>query len=352
MPSLRTTVRAAFEDIAVAHQVPGLVVAAARLRGRPHVVAVGRDGDNARDLQPDDLFPVASITKLAVALAIHRLISIGVLSLEAPAANFVPGAGSNDVGVTIGRLLSHTSGLPTQRPADMPQLMPGRTWLRRVRHLLALPLERPPGQYFAYSNFGYLLLGAVIEQVTGDFHTAIRCLVLRPLGVEGYIGEKLPREPVRLVGAPFADEFNDPGMRDLGLPSGGLFTTAAGALELGRAFARVTPIGLPAPALLAAREVQTIGANLPHDWSIFDPRPPWGLGVELRGTPAEKHGHWTPDNVGPDSFGHYGASGGLVWCDPHANVAWAILSSRTSVPGLWPIQGRARMGRAVLEAMG
>jgi predicted ATPase len=70
------------------------------------------------------------------------------------------------------------------------------------------------------------------------------------------------------------------------------------------------------------------------------PPSPWGLGVELRGT---KNPHWSPQEASPDSFGHAGSSGCLVWVDPAAGVAWALLGARTFETWwtAWPTIGAA-----------
>ena len=56
----------------------------------------------------------------------------------------------------------------------------------------------------------------------------------------------------------------------------------------------------------------------------FDPCP-WGLGSELRGT---KQPHWTGTHNSPDTFGHFGAAGTLLWVDPGARVACIALTDR------------------------
>jgi CubicO group peptidase (beta-lactamase class C family) len=72
------------------------------------------------------------------------------------------------------------------------------------------------------------------------------------------------------------------------------------------------------------------------------PRCPWGLGVELRG---DKTPHMAPPEASPASFGHGGASGAFVWCDPARGVSWAMLSTRTFL-GWW--RDWAAIGSAVL----
>ena len=72
----------------------------------------------------------------------------------------------------------------------------------------------------------------------------------------------------------------------------------------------------------------------------------WGLGVDLRG---DKQPHWTPATASPDTFGHAGASGCVTWYDPQANVAWAILGTRTADNG-WLVRGAPKIAAAILES--
>ena len=130
-----------------------------------------------------------------------------------------------------------------------------------------------------------------------------------------------------------AQQYNDPDRRYLGKPSGGLITTVEGALNLVRAF-EWPPIALEIPKALLTEATtdQTAGLAAQHG-DLYLPIPPWGAGPEIRGQGQQKHDrHYSPNVASANSFGHFGASGSLAWCDPVAGIAWAVLSTRTTGP--------------------
>ena len=131
-------------------------------------------------------FRIASMTKPVLAVTVTRLAERGKVRLDAPVERYLPGmvrgrgAGAAIDGrkMTVRDLLRHTSGLPDYTGAidwtDLPDdyLAP------------ALAMEPTPAGRFAYSNTNYLLLGRIVQAVTGeDFRTVSRRLVLQPLGM-------------------------------------------------------------------------------------------------------------------------------------------------------------------------
>ena len=177
------------------YDVPGLGVAIAR-RGRlVYDESFGlADREANAALRPTHRFRIASVTKPITSAAICLLVQQGSLRFEDKV--FGPGAAlGTDYGappygryvadVTIADLLTHTGGgwqndgndPMFQRPTlDHADLI---AWTLRTH-----PLQRPPGQHYAYSNFGYCVLGRVIEKIArkpyADF---VREAVLRPCGV-------------------------------------------------------------------------------------------------------------------------------------------------------------------------
>jgi len=136
--------------------------------------------------QPDTKFNLASMCKMFTALAVLRLAAAGRVRLEDRLIVHMPDYPNRAVAeqVTIAQLLSHTSGLGNywaalaKSPADAAANVP---------ETLALfvndPLEGPPGA-FAYSNDGYVVLGALIEKLTGrDYYDHVRETIFRPLGM-------------------------------------------------------------------------------------------------------------------------------------------------------------------------
>lgn len=344
----QAAVLAAMAQVAQAAQVPGLVVAVARGGQAAWCVAHGQDAAGVA-LTPESIFPVASVTKMAAALAVHRLAERGDLHLDDLLAEHIPAAAAAQRDVTLRGLLCHTSGLPLDvLPAAAPYAL-GLSWDRLRAACLHTSLEAPPGTRVQYSNVGYGLLGLVVERLTGqEFAAALHDLVLAPLGVEGSLGGDLPRPAALLArvrshtGTPL-EPYNSAFWRGLALPWGGLYTTAAGALAIVRAYQR-PPAGFLRPAALAeATRDGTAGLAGGFAEPLMWAPCPWGLGPELRGA---KDPHWVTAQASPASFGHSGASGCLAWCDPQADLAFAILGARPADSG-WLL----RRGPALTETI-
>lgn len=300
----------------------------------------------------DSLCIVASLTKLATALTVLRLVDLGVLALDDPLSKYLPEARGAQEGVTLRTLLCHISGLPQDLPNEDALYGSHMTWDDLAHECLKVELELPPRTRVVYSNVGYGLLALVVERATqGRFLNALRELVLGPLAMEAYLGDEPPREPIKLadvrsrhVGTDI-EPYNSSYYLRLGLPWSGLVTTPQGALNLVKAFA-----GQPSNFLsdaLRYEAIQNQTDHLPGGYGgRFDyPRAPWGLGVDLRG---DKKPHWTPSNASPRTFGHAGASGCIAWHDPEANVSWAILGTRTA-DNAWLVRGGANIALAILE---
>ncbi|MEN9933930.1 MAG: hypothetical protein RLZZ387_509 [Chloroflexota bacterium] len=342
-------VRAAAEELIGAGHVPGLVVAAARGEASD-VLALGADGAG-QSLGPDSLFPVASITKLATALAALRLVDQGLLGLDDELAALLPGAVAAQPGVTLRTLLCHTSGLPLDVAPAAATYAQGLDWPRLAEACRHTPLEAPPWTRVQYSNAGYGLVALAAERVARrPFAELLREQVLDPLGIEGYLGQEPPRPPAALAdvrgrhrGTPI-EPFNSSFWRSLALPWAGLVTTAPGALALVRAYLGEPAGFLSAGLRTAATADQTGGLAggfiAPLCW---DPCP-WGLGPEVRG---EKQPHWVPEAAGPRSFGHSGASGTLAWADPTSSLAWVILGARVADSG-WLLRRSGAVSDALL----
>ena len=343
-----TPVRHVVERLVAEGQAPGFVVAVARGDDPPAHVVVGADAAGA-PLAVDTPFPVASITKLATDLAVLRLADAGALAPEDPLARHLPEAAAARDGATLRHLLCHTAGLPTEYPQDLAPLTPDLDWPAMARACLATPSARAAGEKVEYSNVGYNLLGIVVERLTGQaFPDALAALVLDPLGVAGTIGVAPPRPTARIAGVPGPHAGTDLDMYNsrfglaLGRPNGGLVTTAAGALALVRAF-----LGYPADFLrpetrAAATRDQTGG--MPGLGLVPRDRYPWGLGPSLR-QEAPPHFH-APPAASPRAFGMGGASGGVAWADPDADLAAAVLAPRFIGP--WLSEAIAVTGAAML----
>lgn len=334
--------------------VPGMALTIAREDRPVEYLFVGTDAAG-RKIEPESLFPVASVTKLATALAVLRLAEDEALDVDEPLAYHLPDAQAARPDVTLRKLLCHSSGLPADVDPTAAPYAPGLDWPTLARACLRTPLEAPPDTRVEYSNTGYGLLALVVERASGkSFAAALDELVLRPLGIEGYLGVEPPRPPMLLAGVRGAhagtdlEPYNSAFWRSLALPWSGLVTTVDGALALLRAFQGKPATFLRAETVAEATRKQTgeLGCKIPgmRPW----PHCHWGLGPDLRDS---KDPHWAPAEASPESFGHAGQSGCLVWADPAARVAWAYLGARTADSG-WLLKRAPAIGSAIISTAG
>lgn len=150
-------------------------------------------------------FFIGSITKQFTAAAILRLYEKDLLDLSDPITVWLSDY-PRDPGdrITIHHLLTHTSGIPNY--TENPEIVLRRTSVIQPSEIIAsfrdLPLDFEPGTRFKYSNSGYVLLGEIIEQVTGQSYEAfLHKEILKPLGMldTGY-GRRVMGHPSRARG--------------------------------------------------------------------------------------------------------------------------------------------------------
>jgi N-acyl-D-amino-acid deacylase len=197
------------------HEAPGAALAVTR--GGRLVYARGfgyADREQQQPVQPHSLFRIASVSKPITAAAVLQLAERGKLRLEDrvfEVLNFEPHlskGGKVDPrlrDVTVWQLLHHTGGWDSARSPD--PMVVGSVKIARalgvapparpehiIRYMMGRPLDFAPGRRYAYSNFGYCLLGRVIEAVSGrSYEEYVRAEVLAPLGVRAMkIGKTLP----------------------------------------------------------------------------------------------------------------------------------------------------------------
>jgi len=131
---------------------------------------------------PQSLFDVASVTKTACTTAcIMALVSDGRLALHAKASTFLPALrGTDKADITVQQLLSHRSGLSAWAPLYLltPNPQQALEWIAQS------PLSAAPGARRIYSDLGFMLLGAIIEAVTGEPLSAyFQGRIAQPLGL-------------------------------------------------------------------------------------------------------------------------------------------------------------------------
>ena len=117
---------------------------------------------------PKTKFRLGSVTKQFTAMAILKLEETGKLKVTDAVKTIFPDYPGGDK-ITIHHLLTHTSGIPnlTEFPDYVKTMTLPSPALQTVERFKNLPLDFAPGEKFSYSNSGYILLGAIIEKVTG-----------------------------------------------------------------------------------------------------------------------------------------------------------------------------------------
>lgn len=151
--------------------VPGLAVALSHRGETIYAKGFGvRNLVTKEPATPSTVFGIASVTKSFTAAAIMQLAHEGKLSLDDPVGKYIPAfrlRGCDASKVQIRHLLSHTSGVPPLlRREELVRFSEHLDYLAEVE-FAALG---EPGQYFSYANDMFLLLGAIIEQVSGRLY--------------------------------------------------------------------------------------------------------------------------------------------------------------------------------------
>jgi CubicO group peptidase (beta-lactamase class C family) len=263
---------ATLSRLARRHRVPGAQLAVLR-DGETVLVQTGVEHqDRGEPMSAASAVPAGSITKVATATVVTALVADDDLELDQPVGEVMGTPGLVD-SLTPRRLLSHTSGLPSD-PADA-----AGGCLREVRN--AVPVC-PPGTAFSYSNLGYALVGSVIEAVTGmTWREAVEAIVLRPSKIEPVYAGSARSVPghARATGPSGARPVEQvlPPMLE---PAGALALSARDLVELGR-------IHLGKPGLLDVVTAADMHQPVPEA-EPFGLADGWGLGIACFGEGADR----------------------------------------------------------------
>lgn len=331
--------------------VPG-AVALVRHRG----VTVLHEAVGAAALEPayrpmelDTIFDLASLTKpLATAPVILMLVELGRIEVDAPVGTYLAEMeGPTWQGLTIRRLLTHSSGLP----AWYPTYVNGAGRENVLRTIAGLPLASEPGTKVEYSCLGFIVLGLAAERVTGEtLDVLARDWVFAPLGLttigfrpqfpaERYAlterGNAHEQGSVRQDGLRFEgwlDGFQPGVVHDgnarYGLAgvagNAGLFGAAEDVAMLGELWRRG---GELSGVRLLSESVVRLGSSdqtTTHD----DGR---GLGWDINrlpatGVPATPHS--CGSLLSPRTYGHTGFTGTSLWIDPANDLEVVLLTNR------------------------
>ncbi len=143
------------------------------------------DLESGRMNTPQTQLRIGSLTKQITAAAVLRLQELGKLDVHEPVSSYLPGY-LQGAQITAHQLLTHSAGVPnyTRRP-DLAQVVQAPITLPElISQFSAQELEFPPGQRYAYSDSGYVLLTALIEAISGmSYAEFVQTEIFSPLGM-------------------------------------------------------------------------------------------------------------------------------------------------------------------------
>ena len=303
-------------------ELPGAVVLVLH-RGK----VVYRQAHGLRAKQPaaepmtiDTVFDLASLTKpVATATSIMLLVERGRLRSEDRVAQHWPEFGKHGKDrVTVEQLLLHTSGLI----ADNPETDYRDGKANALERICDLKLAAAPGARFTYSDVGYVVLGELVERVSGSpLEQFAQKYIFQPLGMRETTFR--PADPLKKRCAPteqregrwMIGEVHDPRAYLLGGVAGhaGLFSTADDLAI----FARML-LGEGKQVLVdKSLQSMTLARPVPNGLRAYG----WDVDTRFSSNRGDLF------QVGT-SFGHTGFTGTSIWIDPTSHTAVIFLSNR------------------------
>ncbi|GIP40364.1 esterase [Paenibacillus sp. J31TS4] len=279
--------------------------------------AVGwyHDGSGRRPMQLSTMFDAASLTKVTSTLpSVLSLVADGRLGLDDPVARYLPAFGSPEV--TIRHLLAHHSGLP----ADLTGHKNREGGRDIAGEVMSLSLLSPPGTEVRYSDPGFILLGWIVEKLTGERLDAYaKRVVFEPAGMtDSTFNPPAALRPRIAATEAYKDGFIHGEVHDekaflLGgvCGSAGLFTTADDLFRYTRRWLYPDRYPLLTPELVR-ESTRTQAPTRGLGWQVWA-----GEEDGLSCGPLWPHG----------SFGHTGFTGTSVWIAPEQELTVIFLTS-------------------------
>src|SRR5271165_2584687 len=324
------------------------------------VVIVGHEGKvvyrkafGSRSLDPliepmtvDTIFDMASLTKvMATTSSIMRLVQLGQIKLNDPVAKYILEFAQNGKeDVTIRQLLTHYSGL--RADLDLKPDWTGQAEAFRLAN--AEKLLTPPGSTFLYSDINFIVLGELVQRVSGlGLNQYAEAFVFSPFGMTGtrYLPPQswflriAPTEKDERSGIMLRGVVHDPTARQMGGVAGhaGLFSTADDTAKFAQALLNG---GAPVWSRLTVEKMTT--PQQPPNMTVLR-----GLGWDIDSPFSTNRGELLP--VG--SFGHTGFTGTSLWIDPTTDTYIVILTNAVHVKNGNVVTLRSEVATAVAAAL-
>jgi CubicO group peptidase (beta-lactamase class C family) len=315
--------QARLDELRATHHVPGAALAVLA-RGQLHELASGvlHRGTGVA-VTTDSIFHSGSIAKTYTATLVMKLVDDGLLDLDAPIVEVLPEFATPDPAatktITARQLLSHTGGVTNDFNHDSGR---GDDALAKyVEAARDVALDLPPGTAVSYGGLGYVVLGRVIEVLTGrTWDQALKDLLFTPLGLEHSM--TLPEEALRFrvamshLGEPGQDPDPAPVWDMMPRSAGpyGRVLVSAGDMARFAGMHLAGGAGVLSPESVAAMQRREV--DVPDKWTVSADG--WGLGWTLY------------DWEGIAGYGHDGAAIGqyaYLRVVPGADVAVVLLTN-------------------------
>ena len=288
-PTLSHRVDRWVDSVRQIQQIPGLSIAVMRDGKMIHAKGFGlANVEHQVPATPETVYQSGSVGKQFTATLVMMLVEDGKISLDDPVRKYLPDAPTTWDGITIRRLLSHTSGLGDY-PSDL-DLRRDYTEEQFLKMVFGTPLQFAPGDQWSYSNLGYLTLGVVIHRVSGKFYGDLLAeRIFRPLGMATKIISEADIVPHRADGYRLVDGV----LKNQEWVSPSFNTTADGALyftvlDLAKWDAALSTDRVLKPASLAAMWTPiklTDGSTYPYGFG-------WGVSAVNGRRLIEHGGEW------------------------------------------------------------
>jgi CubicO group peptidase (beta-lactamase class C family) len=300
--------------------------------------------DQTAPIRDDAAFLVASITKPIVAMAALILIERGQMALSDKVIEYIPEFGKNGKnGIRIRHLVTHTSGLPDMLPNNVELREQEAPLSAFVAGTCECELDFAPGKGVKYQSMGLAILGEIVQRVSGmTCAEFVSQEIFEPLGMadshlgvpgEWFAGDDPIANRIAEIQVPEVQQdavwnWNRPYWRQLGAPWGGLVTTPGDLAKFCNMMLGHSETAVLAPATIrsATRNQIEVMPDVPE----VDRRTRgWGLGWRLS-WPA--HSANFGDFLGPNTYGHWGATGTVLWIDPDLDAFFVLLTTRPQEP--------------------
>lgn len=287
------------------------------------------DYDKTRQVRNNDIFDLASITKImSTTTAIMLMVDSNLITLDDPVAKYIEEFDTDDKReITIRHFLLHTSGLPAYK--IYVDLIRTRTeLLHAVRNE---PLENKPGEKYVYSDLGFILLGEIVEIVTGKrIDQFIRDELFHPMGMHStwFNPESAPRNIIGRIPPTEIDTVYDRGIVHARVHDERAYYMDGIAGHAGL-FSSVQDIAKYAYMILnngyyGGHQYLTPDV-IRYFTGLRSPINHRGLGFDRKNEGISTAGQFTGDQT----FGHLGFTGTSLWMDPDQDIAIILLTNRT-----------------------